>query len=312
MKTIMKKIISGILIVASLLLCLCGCSLLDKFICTDSNTETPDNNEVVQFAGTPVANGSDMIKAIVDYFYHHRIEYDMPSSGLKTKLSYIDRHNSRLFKITFAPFEYYFLCGYDNQETPISGFDRDTIAKKCHWFIFESEDQIPEYYNGEKCVFAFQFNKADSVIDLLYDDTTPAVEHFLEYTPQFKDGFNVASPLAFGKTIYYVDIPGMNDSFDYSAEKVSYYSTASVFNPWLTLITMEIDGADCVRISRWRNSDGEIYSLESMLGEYYDVVVQEARLDEFQLSLTDNNTFIITLITMDNFVKAAKAIASQK
>ena len=75
---------------------------------------------------------------------------------------------------------------------------------------------------------------------------------------------------------------------------------------------MEIDGVDCVRINRWRNSDGEIHSLESKLGEYYDVVVQEARLDEFQLSLTDNNTFIITLITMDNFVKAAKAIASQK
>ena len=304
MKTVMKKIISGILIVASLLLCLCGCSLLDKFICTDGNTETPDNNEVVQFAGTPVANDSDMIKAIVDYFYNQRVDHHMGLTTLVYKLEDIEYHNVHLLEITFAPFEYYFLCGYDNQETPITGFSRDTIAKKCHWFIFESEDQIPEYYNGEKCVFAFQFNKADSVIDLLYDDTAPVVEHFLEYAPQFKDGFNVASPLVVDETIFYLDM-----AFYYSGEKVNYYSTASFFNPWRTLNTVEIEGeVYTIFPSKHLFSDDNVDIVDSIyqIGDYYELFADVIHADRYSYTTSYGMTTFYSCIEINDFVKVIR------
>lgn len=182
MKTVMKKIISGILIVASLLLCLCGCSLLDKFICTDSNTETPDNNEVVQFSGTPVANDSDMIKAIIQLLHDLSTDiYPLPSD-IVYKLRSIEYYRSPFLKISFDPFENYFVCGYSVPEKTQT-LRPNERAQECDWFIFESADKISEYYNEEKCIFAFQFNKSSSVSNLLSDGGTPNVEHFIEYNP---------------------------------------------------------------------------------------------------------------------------------
>lgn len=319
----MRKCISATLICALLLICLSSCSFLDAIrnAIPERSDNTPDSNvtndgsvkndedngtEITpEFKGIPIENDSDIVKAIVDLLYNRHTDHDMHSGEIEYKLYSIEKHGAQLLEITFNPWEYYFVCGYENQKLT-SIHQEDYRAKNCTWFKFDSADEIPEYYNDEKCVFAFQVNKSSSIINLLGNDSIPKVDHFLDYEPEFSDGFNTAYPLVFGETIYYVDTPGGFYGFDHSADKINYYSTALFYNPWLTLFTIEIDGTICIKIpSKTVDGDSEVGNIELRFGEYYELFTDVIYKDAYMVKHLefDSCMYFYSCIKIDDFVK---------
>ena len=247
----MKKIISFILICSILLALLTGCSYFDKTgeggnetgdVEVGNNNGEKDNvtsgetEESTKAKGTPLDKESDVIESIINYIRNYYSDHDMPSNSLEWKLERIENEVWRPLEVTFDTFDYYFVCGYDNDSSDRYFFNR---AKECNWYKFDSVDEIPEYYNGEKCAYVFQFNKASSIVNLLegqYD--VPKMEHFLWYQPEFKDGYNAKSPIAYGETIIYLCYTEYL-SIKIWDEGTIYYSTSSYDYRWVTIPYVE-------------------------------------------------------------------------
>ena len=256
----MKKIISFILICSMLLALLTGCSYFDKTgeggnevgdVEVGNNNGEKDNvtsgetEESTKAKGTPLDKESDVIESIINYIRNYYSDHDMPSNSLEWKLERIENEVWRPLEVTFDTFDYYFVCGYDNDSSDRYFFNR---AEKCNWYKFDSVDEIPEYYNGEKCAYVFQFNKASSIINLLDGQSdVPKMEHFLWYQPEFKDGYNAKSPIAYGETIIYLCYTDYLNYSTFSGIKIwnegtIYYSTSSYDYRWVTIPTVDIYG----------------------------------------------------------------------
>lgn len=305
------KIISVILICSFLLLCFSGCSLIDNMLAkkdVDADSNITKENEApteypTEFTGIPIEKDSELISSIVDFLYNKHADHMMTSSGLPAKIHKIKSGEAQLLEIAFDPFEYYFVCGYDsNTNGSFDGYDEER-AKNCNWFRFDSADEIPEYYNGEKCAFAFQFNAASSAVNIFDVTDVTETHHFLEYKPKFEQGFNVNLPIAFDETILILD----GVYFNSLNKDVAYYSTASFFDPWTTIRLIEIDGVKYLTLNRYKNKD-EVATLEMLLEEYYEDFVRVAEIDEYEKYFPDSTTSIVSLVSFDNFVKAVKEL----
>ena len=294
----MKKILSIVLICSLLLAFLSSCSYFDRItgngsddeidnietgnsgnetgdIDSDNNTDNPNNeeNKSPRGEGKPVDMESDVIASIFDFLDNYYADHDMPSSTLDRKIRLIDQGYLQPFEITFEKSDYYFICGYDN-------YTRDPIsyqvsrAKNCNWYRFDSAEDIPEYYNNEKCAYVFQFNKASSVVDMLEMGNIPMLEHFLWFLPEFEEGYNVKAPEIFDETIIYLCRTDYLSVWD---EGTVYYSTSSYDYRWVTIPFVEIEGVKYTTILtkyvRHNETNPFIQDLspEYALGEYYDV-----------------------------------------
>ena len=239
----MKKIISIFLICSMLLALLTGCSYFDK------KDENKDEDIVNGGGGTdeapkgiPLDKDSDVIESIIDYIDNYYSDHDMPSNSPEWKLRRIESEVYRPMEVTFDTFDYYFVCGYDND--PGDNY-HESRAKKCNWYKFNSAEEIPEYYNGEKCAYVFQFNKASSIVNLLEGQSdVPKMEHFLWYQPEFEDGYNAKSPIAYGETIIYLCYTDYLNYSTFSGIKIwnegtIYYSTSSYDYRWVTIPYVE-------------------------------------------------------------------------
>ena len=233
----MKKIVSILLICSVLLALLTGCSYFDK------KDENKDEDIVNGGGGTdeapkgiPLDKDSDVIESIIDYIDNYYSDHDMPSNSPEWKLRRIESEVYRPMEVTFDTFDYYFVCGYDND--PGDNY-HESRAKKCNWYKFNSAEEIPEYYNGEKCAYVFQFNKASSIVNLLEGQSdVPKMEHFLWYEPEFEDGYNAKSPIAYGETIIYLCYTEYLNIRIWD-EGTIYYSTSSYDYRWVTIPYVE-------------------------------------------------------------------------
>ena len=332
----MKKIISFILICSILLALLTGCSYFDKT--NDGGNETGDievgNNNSNDSAdggntggttdgtdnvtsggetdeaskGVPLSKESDPIKSLIEILSREVPDVLLGSTGLPNQIYFVQHYDAQPLEVTFDPLDYYFVCGYYNEEADEKGKTYQR-AEKCSWYRFDSAEDIPEYINGEKCVLTYQFNKASSVINLLGDENTPEMEHVLWLDKQFENGYNTTPPIAFAKTVIYLQ--------GYFADDLNkstiYYTTRSIYHNYITIRFVELSGMKYVVVPRYVYN-GELVSLESLLGPYYDVFmsVTEANNFEYEGYLSDNATFIYTLIAMEHFIEVLKEVAPQK
>jgi hypothetical protein len=287
----MRKIISIILVSSLLLLCLSGCSIFcngDVNYCPAGKTDD-----------RLVDKNSDLIKAIVSFMTEEDVDGNLPAPDLTYKINLIKQEGAELMEATFNAFDYYFVCAYsDNHEISSERYDEKA---EYSWYRFGSADEIPEYYNGKKCVLAFQINKASSVNNLLINEDAPNIEHFAVYEPEFKKGFNARSPIAFDETVIYIN----GVFFDSANKNTVYLTTSSYFTPWATMPFVEFDGAKLLLLRHDYETIEEI-NLELVLGEYYDEFARFGRLDEYEIYLSDGSTFIYSLITLDDFVEVVK------
>ncbi len=329
----MKKIISFILICSMLLAFLTGCSYFDKTNegeggnetdnvgdgnntngsteggntggttdGTDNVTNGGETEEDTKAKGIPLDKESDVIESIIDYIDNYYSDHDMGDNSLEYKIRLTVNGVWRPIEVTFDTFDYYFVCGYDNDP----GDDYyESRAKKCNWYKFNSAEEIPEYYNGEKCAYVFQFNKASSIVNLLEGQSdVPEMEHFLWYRPEFEDGYNAKPPIAYGETIIYLCYT------DYLSVKIwdegtIYYSTSSYDYKWVTIPTVDIYGD--IYISMLTNqilSTGEEVeiSLDGRLGNYTEFFVDKVEIDKYSISYP-HCTYYYSCILVEDFIK---------
>lgn len=316
----MKKIISILLICSVLLALLTGCSYFDK---KDENKD----GEVVNGGGTdeapkgiPLDKESDVIESIIDYLYNYYSDHDMPSNSLEWKLRRIESEVWRPLEVTFDTFDYYFVCGYDND--PDSNHYYASRAKKCNWYRFDSAEEIPEYYNGEKCAYVFQFNKASSIVNLLEGQSdVPEMEHFLWYEPEFEDGYNAKSPIAYGETIIYLCYTDYLDYMSFSYLKIwdegtIYYSTSSYDYRWVTIPTVEIFDEKYISLitrqvtQRNGEESGSETGVELHLGEYADAFTDVVEVEKYSIKTeyksgfeAMTHTYYYSCILVEDFFK---------
>ena len=312
----MKKIISLILICSMLLAFFTGCSYFDKtgeggnegVEADNSNNKNNEENKKPKGEGTPLDKDSNVIESIIDYLDNYASDHDFPPN-LEQKLLQIENKVWRPLEVTFDTFDYYFVCGYDNDP---DNHCYEIRAMKCNWYKFDSADEIPEFYGGEKCAYVFQFNKASSIVNLLEGQSdVPEMEHFLWYQPEFQDGYNVKSPIAYGETIIYLCYINYLDPMSNAYMKIwdegtIYYSTSSYNYKWVTIPTVDIYGD--IYISMLTNqifsAEEEVeISLESRFGKYTEFFVDKVEFNKYSISYPDSTTYCYSCILVEDFFK---------
>ena len=278
---------------------------------TDNVTSGGETDEAPK--GVPLSKESDVIESIFDYLDNYYSDHDMGDNSLGYKIRQTVNGVWRPIEVTFDTFDYYFVCGYDNDP----GDDYyESRAKKCNWYKFNSAEEIPEYYNGEKCAYVFQFNKASSIVNLLEGQSdVPEMEHFLWYQPEFKDGYNVKSPIAYGETIIYLCYTEYL-SIRIWDEGTIYYSTSSYDYRWVTIPYVEdYDGRYISLITRQvtRRNGEEIVretGVELHLGEYADAFTDVIETERYSVkteyksnSEEMTHTYYYSCILVEDFFK---------
>lgn len=315
----MRKIISIILVSSLLLLCLSGCSFFDKkdeITNTDNVGDVDDSygenkgdiidKEPPQFTGTPIDKNSDIFNAIIRLLGERGTDIDVAASrNLGHKIELVNKYGAQLLEIKLNPSETYFVCAYDIHYKFRPGDYRAERGKECNWFLFNRADEIPEFYNNEKCVLIFQFNKASSVTNILGNNCVPKIDHFLELPPEFENGYNITPPIALNQTIYYIDRIGWNGPvrFDYESEKTSYFSTSSYYDQWLRIHFIEIDGVNYIKfISNQIEPNGKEHkiSTEYTFHDYYDIFADVVEHDKY-IYKNNGYTYVYSCIRLDDF-----------
>ena len=331
----MKKSISFILVCSLLLLCFTGCSYFDSIDNSNSDDITDNNNtdnltddigtnnganidkpndeenKEPRVEGIPVDKDSDVIESIFDYLIELNTEYSMMPNTLEYKIDYIKQGSKKPLEITFDKSDFYFICGYDNYTGNATDY-YVSRAKKCNWYRFDSAEDIPEYYNNEKCAYVFQFNKASSVVDMLEMGNVPMIDHFLWFWPEFEQGYNVRTPEVFDETIIYLCRTDYLSVWD---EGTVYYNTSLYIYTWPTIRFVEIEGVKYttiltkqVKLSTSNQSVRE-FSPEYALGVYYDYFKDVIEENIYAVDRR-NGTDYYSCIKIDDLIKVIKEIIS--
>jgi hypothetical protein len=309
----MKKIISFILICSMLLALLTGCSYFDKTgeggnesgdIETDNtNNQNNEENQKPKGEGTPIDKESNPVKSIIRFLYDKNTDHDMIAYNFGSIVYRIKNHGAQPLEATFNAFDYYYVCGYESTAED-KHLREDIRAERCEWVKFDSEAEITEYYNDAKCVFVFQFNRASSVINLLTEDDTLSVEHFLRYEPKFQEGVNVNPPIVFDETIIYL----YGGIFKELEDGTAYYSTSSFYNNFEAVIKfVELyDGKNIYMRTKVDYSDYVVeYDLEGHLNRYYDDFIGVTMVDKFSIRI-EGGVHYYSCIKVDDFVRIMK------
>ena len=161
--------------------------------------------------------------------------------------------------VRFDSSDYYYVCGYytDDHQAEAQFY---CCSKKYTWIIVENESEIPESYNNLKFIVAFQINKTASAIDIATGETVSTeIEHYLEYSPKFVNGKNVAEKRYFDGT--YICFTDPEDKYMFDCSEDYFHFT-------YTLSCIELDGKWYICI---KNDD-----LEVEFGQYYDALIEIA------------------------------------
>ena len=179
----------------------------------------------------------------------------------------------------------YYVCGYYENEDKYSYIN----VWNYEWVRYETATEIQEYYNGKKCIAAFQINVASFVTDIFPREAeTSAMEHFRLYETNFVNGLNTNAPVAFEESFIYMNM---------SDESTIYYCMD-------TITHTACKALPCVLLDEQYYVAFRLYeteSLKSELGEYYDVFMS-LKLDvTYNVTNTNGSTYSYGLIPIDDF-----------
>lgn len=307
MKKHLKILVSTILCI-SLLLSLLSCDLIGNEtgdVETDNNNNNQNNeeNKKPKGEGTPIDKESNLIKSIIRFLYDINTDHDMIVYNLGSIVYRIKNQGAQPLEAKFNAFDYYYVCGYGSISE--EKYLRDDIrAERCEWVKYDSEAEITEYYGEAKCFFVFQFNRASSVINLLTEDDTLSMEHFLRYEPKFEQGTNVNPPIVFDETVIYL----YGGIFKNLEDGTAYYSTSSFYNNYEAVIKfVELyDGKNIYMRTKVDYFDYVVEeSLEGHFNRYYDDFIGVTTVDKFSIRIEGKVNYY-SCIKVDDFVRIMK------
>ena len=222
-------------------------------------------------------HGKKLYWTLVD-FLGMKLGYDEPlDSILEAQLNRNLQRGRQVTHVQFDTSNYYFVCAYYRGEH--ANEDDDYCCRNQYtWVIFEDENHIQEYYKDLEFVVAFQINKTLSAIDIATnEDVTTEIEHYMQYTPEFVNGVNIADKS--DEDITYICFVKPNDKYMFDCSKEYHHFT-------YTLSCIELDGEWYI----WVNNK----DLAVEFGKYYDDLIGVTR--EY-----DENHVVIKF---DDFAKA--------
>ena len=321
----MKKLIFALLIGSLLLLSLCACNQSNNnesttpenttesvspdattpegttSASTPDETTTPDNNQDDQ----PQAEGeldkdSDLIVALVDYLKEYWVECDMPSKSLADKIDDI-KNGKQPLHVAFDSENYYYVCGYYN-----GSHEREDKNWCCPeeytWKQYDAETEIQEYYNGMKCVVVFQMNEAQTVTNILSNESkAPDMEHFQIFAPTFASGANTATAIAFEDEFIF-----LNDE----DKDTVYHCSRAYKHELVTMSSICMDGQYYVLHFLEGVLPGEEFDLQEFLGgesttyefgDYYDAIMSVMDTERYRVTKENGKVSYYGVISFEDF-----------
>ena len=239
---------------------------------TQEQTTQPPQPFVPQVIGLETA----LVKEIVDHLETRRSFYYPGDTSFEGKLDSIIKGGYQPLHVKFDPASYYYACAYYTlaHENPNISLRTENIFNCCAreylWVRYDSPEQIAESYEGMPLIIVFQVNKPLFCSDIgLTDSVTDMAEHYLEYTPEFENGVNVAPAVNFEQSFIYVNY--------YKNRPIAYFTNERQWHSWYHMNCMEQDGKFYVSFYLGtEKTDGEYipYDLQYEFKEYYDEVMQ--------------------------------------
>lgn len=289
-----KKMILLFCVLVLLLLCFLVYAISD-IIC-DAPTEP-----VVSAYRNPTGISDDLIREIIDWLYFRDMEYEkIYDFSFENKLDFfrtgihndVNGYSPQPLHAQFDPENYYFVCGYYNatHEQAYKECDTYCCSSEYLWVRFETPEDIPDFYNGEPFVVAFQINKTAFCQDMLpLDREIPALEYFQLFTPLFADGLNVEKPIPFNEHFVYLK---------WKKGKTVYYGCGGMQNHEnVTIYCVELDGICYLPIKM--DSDGTI---EEETGKYNEALKHIALMGKYSANDDNGNLIHYALVKIDDVV----------
>ncbi len=161
--------------------------------------------------------------------------------------------------VKFSRENYYYVVAYFNDSHE---YREEEIYVACcrdkYTFVgFENLEDIPETYNGEKIIGAFQINLQEFCYNIKTGEAETVMEHYAIFYPEFVDGVCVAPDIEF-YDLFIKNIEAETDRFYYSCDIDVLYQSGTI---------------DCIEI------DGEYYVYEPVIHEEEDGSYSERTLE---------------------------------
>ena len=236
----------------------------------------------------------DIISALCSYLQEpNKVTEVFKDSSLESKIDSVKNGSFQALHVAISPNNYYYICGYYTSDHIENGY---CCAAKYTWVKFFNKENIQEYYGEEKFVVAFQINKAKFVRNITSIwAKTPKFEHFLMYTPEFKNGVNIAdkiycnvSYVHFSSKAYEKNTKYILDSSDEANHHLQTLPCEKINGKYYILQETKVGYKE-------RN-------LESEFGIYYDELMEIMIVDQYS-EKQGRKTYHYGLINVNEFGK---------
>ena len=185
----MKKLILILLACVMLIGCFVSCDAIDK--------------EPVELSRE--GKDQEIVSTLIQHMQRKTGFVDAVDLPMSHEIEEVKAGTSQAIHVAFNPRDYYFVCAYHNAAH--EHVDDLSCCKEYNytWVKFSRKEDITKQYNGKELVAAFQINKARVVRDIVNRRAdTIEMEYYSEYSPEFKDGVNVADEIYCDQTYIYI------------------------------------------------------------------------------------------------------------
>ena len=267
---------------------------------TQEQTTQPPQPFVPQVVGLDTA----LVKEIVDHLETRQSFYSPGDTSFAGKMDSVTKSGYQPLHVKFDSENYYYACAYltPAHEDPLHGIGYENSCNCCAreylWVRYDSPEQIAESYEGMPLIIVFQVNKPLFCSDIgLTDSVTDMAEHYLEYTPEFENGVNIAPAVNFEQSFIYVNY--------YKNRPIVYFTNERQWHSWYHMDCMEQDGKFYVSFYLGTKKDDGTYSsdLAYKFKEYYDEVMQYMIMDAYSEVDGYNRTLYYGLLAVEDISK---------
>jgi hypothetical protein len=250
---------------------------------------------------------NELLAILLDHVHYTYGGYDDIKEYSLENIINMSKGSREPLLVEFDASNSYYICAYFSHDH----YDDMTELSCCCcfesyvWVGFDTKEEIPEIYGGEKLLFAIQMTPSVSCKNLRTDETGIATEHYMIYEPEFENGFNVAPVTEFNSILFYLT---------YDKGDTVYFSTNPYSYLRLNLRCIEIDGeiylfkSTAIRTEK-SNGEIEVRDLTYTFGQYYDqlmaIMISDLYSETYENS-GENHTYYYGLFKLEDFVDIIK------
>ena len=235
-----------------------------------------------------IALDEKLISSLLDYLFDFYTDYDIPGYVLGEQIELCKSNEYNPVLVKFGE-ERYFAVAYFNPSH--DGGEDFCCCNEYTWVGFKNIDKLPEMWNGERFVAAFQINPADLSVNLKNSDSETYIEHYKFFYPSFSHGVAAIPQITFDR--HFILLTKSN-------EKTIYYSSGVAYHESFSIKCVEIEG-ESYRAQKMKTqyNDGRCYetNLEMFLDPYYDylesVMIKDMYSEKYDHYTTDYVLFKI-------------------